>query len=121
MAEVPGTLEGWNVLHDFRRIEWERLKQLSVEERKTIVEEASEVLSQFSEVTDPPTGASAFYIVVGHKADLLMLHLRPTVEELGDVERAFNATRLADYTSRPYSYLSVTELSLYEAYARGGT
>src|SRR5205085_4987817 len=47
--------------------------------------------------------------------------LRPTVADLNNLEREFSHLRLADYCHRPYSYLSVTELSLYEASARGGT
>ena len=121
MAEVPGTLEGWNVLHDFRTLDWARWKQLSQNNRYEAVNEAASVFDHFSESFEPRNGSSAFYSVVGHKADFLMLHLRPSTEELGALERAFNRIRLADFTSRCYSYLSVTELSLYEAYARGGT
>src|SRR5262249_30090273 len=121
MAEAPGTLEGWNVLHDFRRLEWSRWKQLSQGEKSDIINEASALFDRVAEAFEPRNGASAFYSVIGHKADLLLLHLRPSVEELGSLERTFEQTRLADFTTRPYSYLSVTELSLYEAYARGGT
>ncbi len=121
MAEVPGTLEGWNVLHDFRRIDWTGLKSLSADERSPITDEAAAYLAETEICADPPTGDSALFTVVGHKADLLMLHLRPTVAELAEIEQGFGKTRFADFTSRPYSYLSVTELSLYEASARGGS
>lgn len=120
MAEVPGTLEGWYVLHDFRRIDWARLKALTPEEQQSVLAEASAFLEQAAGVSDAPEGASAVYTIVGHKADLLLLHLRPTVDHLGALERAFARTRLADFTTPVYSYLSVTELSLYEASARGG-
>lgn len=120
MAEVPGTLEGWYVLHDFRRLDWPRLKQLPAQERQAVLKEAAEFLQGAEQVTDAPEGRSALYSVLGHKADLLLLHLRPTVDHLGALERAFARTRLADFTIPAYSYLSVTELSLYEATARGG-
>lgn len=120
MAEVPGTLEGWYALHDFRRIDWPRLKALTLEEQRAVFDEATAFLQQTAAVTDAPEGASAFYTIVGHKSDLLLLHLRPTVDQLGALERAFARTRLADFTTPVYSYLSVTELSLYEASARGG-
>ena len=32
-VEVPQTLEGWYVLHDFRRVDWPRWKALPAEER----------------------------------------------------------------------------------------
>ncbi|HYG58391.1 MAG TPA: hydrogen peroxide-dependent heme synthase [Symbiobacteriaceae bacterium] len=118
MAEVPGTLEGWYALHDFRRLDWPRWRQLTQAERQGVLEEAA---AFFRKAEQPAEGSSALYTVLGHKGDLMMLHLRPTVEELGALERDFARTRLADYTTQSYSYLSVTELSLYEASARGGS
>lgn len=120
MAEVPGTLEGWYALHDFRRIDWVRFKGLGKSDQEDILEEATRFLAQAEMVTDAPEGTSALYTIVGHKGDLMFLHLRPTVDHLGALERAFASTRLADFTTQTYSYLSVTELSLYEATARGG-
>lgn len=121
MADVPGTLEGWYALHDFRRFDWARWKSLPAGERAAILAEAAEFVAGAEKAADSTEGNSALYAVVGHKADLLLLHLRPTVDDLGAVERAFNRTRLADFTTQVYSYLSVTELSLYEAAARGGS
>lgn len=120
MAEVPGTLEGWYALHDFRKFDWARWKTLSAQEQSEILREAAQFLADAEAAKDAAEGSSAMYSIVGHKADLLLLHLRPTVDELGALERAFNMTRLADFTTQPYSYVSVTELSLYEAQARGG-
>jgi peroxiredoxin len=119
MPEAPGTLEGWYVLHDFRRIDWPRWKALPAEERRAAVAEAAAFLEAAEAHRDAEEGASALYSIVGHKADLMLLHLRPTVDELNALERAFAQTRLADYTIEPYSYVSVTELSLYEIQSRG--
>ncbi|MFZ5622733.1 MAG: hydrogen peroxide-dependent heme synthase [Pseudomonadota bacterium] len=120
MAEAPGTLEGWYALHDFRRIDWGGLNRLPAGERQAVLEEAAAFFQEAEAVKDAPEGSSALYTVIGHKADLLILHLRPTMDQLAALERAFNRTRLAAFTSQPYSYFSVTELSLYEASARGG-
>lgn len=121
MAEVPGTLEGWYALHDFRRLDWPRWNALTQAEQGGIVAEAAEWLEKAAQVADAPEGSSALYSIIGHKADLLLLHLRPTLDQLGALERSFNRTRLAGYTTQTYSYVSVTELSLYEASARGGS
>lgn len=118
MAESPGTLDGWYSLHDLRSIDWPRWRALDSAAKSEIIAEAQQYLLEVGAVSE---GASACFSVVGHKADLMLLHLRPTIEALGELERAFAHTRLADFTRRSYSYLSVTELSLYEAYARGGT
>jgi len=121
MAEVPDTLEGWYALHDFRRIDWPQWKRLGAEERRAIVEEFAAYLREAEQARDSSEGGSALYSILGHKSDLLLLHLRPTVDQLGALERAFAQTRFADFTTQPYSYLSVTELSLYEASARAGS
>ncbi|HEY3367900.1 MAG TPA: hydrogen peroxide-dependent heme synthase [Symbiobacteriaceae bacterium] len=121
MADVPGTLEGWYALHDFRRFDWTQWKQVPQGEQEAILAEAAGFLASAEKGADAPEGNSACYSVLGHKADLLLLHLRPQVEQLAALERAFARTRLADFTTQSYSYLSVTELSLYEAAARGGT
>jgi peroxiredoxin len=120
MAEVPGTLEGWYALHDFRRIDWTRWNALDDAEQESILKEAGAFIKAAETASDAPEGSSALYRVLGHRSDLLMIHLRPTVDHLANLERSFAQTRLADFTTRPYSYLSVTELSLYEATARGG-
>jgi hydrogen peroxide-dependent heme synthase len=119
MVEVPETLEGWYVLHDFRRVDWARWKALPEDERAAAVAEAAEFLIQAEAHADAPEGSSALFNIVGHKADLMFLHLRPTPDDLNRVETMFAQTRLADFLERPYSYVSVTELSLYEAQSRG--
>jgi peroxiredoxin len=119
MAEAPGTLEGWYALHDFRTLDWPRWKALPAGERAAAVAEAQAFLRDAEAHAGAPEGSSALYSIVGHKADLMFLHLRPLLEDLEAVETAFARTRLADFTSRPYSYVSVTELGLYEAQARG--
>jgi chlorite dismutase len=119
MPEAPGTLEGWYCEHDFRRLDWPRWKGLAAAEREAIAAEASAFLEDAEAHREAEEGASALYQIVGHKADLMLLHLRPRVEDLAALERAFAQTRLADFTTQPYSYVSITELGLYEISARG--
>ncbi len=121
MAEAPGTLEGWYVLHDFRRIDYAALMRLSEVDREVILAEAVAFFQDAEAIKDAPEGSSALYSVIGHKADLMILHLRSSMEQLNALERGFNRLRLAAFTTQPYSYFSVTELSLYEASARGGS
>ena len=118
MAESPGTLDGWYALHDFRSLDWHRWNAIDDESKTAILEEVSTFMSEHS---GAEIGESAAFHIVGHKADLLLLHLRPTVRELGQIEIDFNATKFADFLKPAYSYLSITELSLYEAIARGGS
>jgi peroxiredoxin len=119
MPEAPETLEGWYALHEFRRIDWPRWKALPAADRAAAVAEASAFLEDAEAHRDAEEGASALFEVVGHKADLMLLHLRPTVDDLAGLERGFAQLRLADYTLPAYSYVSITELGQYEASARG--
>jgi peroxiredoxin len=120
MPEAPPTLEGWYALHDFRLLDWPRWKALPAPERAAAARQAADYLAAAEAHQGTADGSSALYRIAGHKADLMFLHLRPSPDDLCAVEDAFARTRLADFTTRPYSYLSVTELGLYEAQARGG-
>ncbi|MGG5832648.1 chlorite dismutase family protein, partial [Bacillus pumilus] len=54
-------------------------------------------------------GSQTIYSIVGQKADIMLMILRPTMEELGEIELEFNKTRLAEFTIPAYSYVSVVE------------
>ncbi|MDP8957781.1 MAG: heme-dependent peroxidase [Actinomycetota bacterium] len=113
--DAPETLEGWFALHDFRLVDWGAWNAASEAEREKAVAEAADQIGSFERVEDAAEGASATYRVVGHKADLLLFHLRPGVEELLELEQRFNQLALAAFSTRPYSYLSVVELSRHGA------
>ncbi len=109
----PGTEEGWYALHDLRRIDWDGWRNATERERGRALEEGIEHLETHVEVADSDAGGSAVFTVVGHKADLMILHLRPTLEALDRAERRFESTALAEFTERASSYVSVTEVSGY--------
>jgi chlorite dismutase len=119
MPEPPETLEGWYALHDLRTIDWAAWRSLSATERTTAITEATECLSELATV-EQANGTSSFYRILGHKADLLFLHLRPSLEELSSVQTSLDRTQLGACLTKSYGYISITELSLYEAYARAG-
>ena len=108
---APETLEGWFALHDLRRFDRIAWRRLPAAERERALTEATDLLASFERVEDASAGRSVTYSVIGHKADLLLFHLRPEVGELHELERAFDDTLLAAYTTRPTSYLSVVEMS----------
>lgn len=110
---APETLDGWFALHDLRRLETSSWSALPAGEREKAATEAADLLAGFEE--DPAEGHSVTYGVVGHKADLLLFHLRPSVEALHALERAFDRTALAEHCTRPFSYLSAVELSRHGA------
>lgn len=108
---APETLDGWFALHDLRRLDRMAWNGLPPVEREKALNEATDLLASFEQVEDASDGRSVTYGVVGHKADLLMFHLRGEVRQLHELERAFDHTMLASVTTRPFSYLSVVELS----------
>jgi peroxiredoxin len=107
------TLEGWYVLHDFRSIDWTSWKLMTETEQNQAKDELQSLLASWSEVGEQRQGGSALYTIVGHKADLVFMHLRPTLEEIEELETEFNKTRFAEVTTPSYSYVSVVELSNY--------
>ncbi|WP_054706488.1 hydrogen peroxide-dependent heme synthase [Bacillus sp. JCM 19041] len=115
MSEAAKTLDGWYVLHDFRKIDWNSWKQVSSTEREKMIHEFTSLLNKWDETEQAEKGSHALYSIVGQKADLMIMLLRPTMEELNDIELAFNKSGLAAYTTPTYSYVSVVELSNYLA------
>jgi hydrogen peroxide-dependent heme synthase len=113
MSEVAKTLEGWYCLHDFRLIDWSRWKMLTSEERQAALDEFSDLVAKWELVDEQKQGSQAYYSIVGQKADFMFMILRPTLEELNEIENAFNKTMLAEYTMPAYSYVSIVELSNY--------
>lgn len=112
---APDTLDGWFALHDVRYLDWPALAGLSAAERRAAAESLVAYAHACEAVNGSGQGSSAAYRVVGHKGDLLFLHFRPAVADLAELERRFEATRLAAFTRRAYTYLSVVELSRHAA------
>jgi len=115
MSEAAQTLEGWYALHDFRSIDWTAWKEADPGVRSRAMDELHSLLKQYQAAEDAKTGSTAFYAIVGQKADFVFMHLRETLEELNELETAFNKTTFAQFTVPAHSYVSVVELSNYMA------
>lgn len=113
MSQAVGTYEGWYAYHDFRKIDWNKWKSLQPSRRKEMLEELQDTLAKFSAVENDHKGSFGLYAVLGHKADLLLIHFRPTIDELNEVKLQFDKTDFAQVTTTPYSFVSVVELSAY--------
>lgn len=115
MSEHVQTLEGWYAHHDFRTIDWASWKLMSENDRQEALDEIKAFAANWPQLEEQKLGSSGMFNILGHKADLCFMHMRPTLEELTDIENTFNKTRLADCTIPSYSYVSVVELSNYVA------
>ncbi|REE92909.1 chlorite dismutase [Paenibacillus taihuensis] len=115
MSEAAQTLEGWYALHDFRAIDWTAWRLADEGERATALDELQSFLAEWQSIEDNKQGSTAFYSIVGQKADFVLMHLRETLEELNAIENAFNKTTFAQFTIPAHSYVSIVELSNYMA------
>jgi chlorite dismutase/heme-degrading monooxygenase HmoA len=113
MVEAPATEEGWFALHEFRSVDWDAWRAAPDRKRERAVEEGRSYLRRREALEDADAGDSAVFSVLGHKADLLTIHFRPTLDELSTIERGFETTALAEFTETESSYVSVTEVSGY--------
>ncbi|KOF12299.1 heme peroxidase [Planococcus glaciei] len=115
MNEAAITLDGWYVLHDFRSMDWVSWKMLTDEERQFAIDEFQAFMDRVNQADENKTGAHALYSIVGQKADLMLMLLRETMDELRELETEYNKLTLIAYTVPTYSYVSVVELSNYLA------
>jgi len=108
---APLTLEGHYLLHQTFRVRWEPWKGLRDEQRRGVVSEASALLTDMEKRAD---GASCAVAMLGHKADLMLIHLRPSLEELHEAQLRTARLGLGGFLEPSGSYVSVVELGLYE-------
>ena len=109
LPAVPLTVEGLSVLHQMLRFRWAAWRSLADAEREAIAAEASEALAGMEREN------SAFYALLGHKGDLMVVHFRDSFSQLKEAELAMSRLRIWDYLEPASSYLSVIELGLYES------
>jgi hydrogen peroxide-dependent heme synthase len=115
MSEAAVTLDGWYCLHDFRTVDWTTWKMLPSDEREEAIHEFLSLVDNWNATQAEKNGSHALYTIVGQKADFMMMILRPTMEELNEIETQFNKTKFAEFTVPSHSYVSVVELSNYLA------
>ena len=113
--EPPETEEGWYALHDFRTIDWDAWREAPEALCERAIEEGIDYLASHAALEDIDTddGVSAVFSVLGHEADLMTLHLRPSMADIEVAERRFEHTSFADFTTHTGSFVSVTEASGY--------
>lgn len=114
MADPPQTLDGWWMLHDLSRLDRRAWRSLAESERSEALAGATELWQR--ELTSPRAserGASGLYTVLGHKGELLQIHLRDSLEDLFQLQHKLSALSLSSFLERTWSFVSVVELSTY--------
>jgi chlorite dismutase len=119
-AHPPETTEGWYAFHQI--LAWNPAA------RRTVTAAAKEdALRELS--TPVADGWTAVVPLIGSRADVMLIHFRATLDEIGVAQRAVAKLELFDALTTVYTFLSVTEAGLYHASAqlaadaveRGGT
>ncbi len=113
MSEAIQTLDGWYALHDFRSVDWNAWNRMSPDDRRQAEQDLLSMMNGWSDTEQTANGSTVVYSIVGQKADLMIMHLRETLEELNALETEFNKSAFGQVTFPTYSYVSVVELSNY--------
>lgn len=113
MVEAVETMDGWYSLHDMRSIDWQAWKQATNEEREKALQEFQNILAGWEQTEKEEKGSHVLHQVIGHKADFMFMLLRPTMEELIEMENAIEKSAMGEFLFRTHSYFSVIELSKY--------
>ena len=113
MVAAPPTDEGWFVLHDFHTVDWDAWRDAPERDREAALDDAESFLQHREALARADEGDSAVFSITGHKADLMFVHFRESLDELDRIERSFEQTALAEYTEQSHSYVSVVEISGY--------
>jgi len=125
-AHPPETTEGWYAFHQILSFDRAALRALSRDERTRLCVDAETALDA---AASPARGGwSAVVPLIGSRADVMLVHFRPTLDGIAHVQRSLARVELFDLLRPVYSFLSVTEAGLYhasaqlaqEAAARGG-
>ena len=110
-ATAPETLEGWYALHQIFSIDREAFQSLS--EKRPAVKRNDTVGTRNDAAPSDRNGWTANVDLIGSKADLMVIHFRPTLDGIGEAQRAFERQPVAATLRHVYSFLSVTEAGLY--------
>ena len=111
-STAPETLEGWYALHQI----------FTIDRPRTELNSSPGVLPRHttSGIESTQFGPSASGVgwsigvgLIGSAADLMVIHFRATLDEIGQVQRAFARDPAASMLNLKYSFLSVTEAGLY--------
>jgi hydrogen peroxide-dependent heme synthase len=115
-ALPPATLEGWYSLHQAFEIDFRSLGSLPRDEREELAQGAHRLFAGLA-VPNGSEGWTGAYRLAGGGADVMLVHFRPTLDELSDVAITVKQSSLGPYLKLVYDYLAVTEVGLYHATA----
>ena len=110
MNDAPETLEGWYALHQIFRIPAAVLADAAGRDGMS---------RALAELACPAEGGwTAAAPLIGSRADVVIIHFRPTLDAIGRAQRRLGSEGCIERSTLVYSFLSVTEAGLYHISAR---
>lgn len=115
-AHPPETTEGWYVFHQVLRWNRAALRELRSTSLASARAEAERALATLA--SPDGGGWSAVVPLVGSRADVMLVHFRPSLDDIAAAQRAVASLSLFDAMETVYTFLSITEAGLYHASAQ---
>jgi len=112
----PETLEGWFALHQVFLADRAAINPWL---QKCGADATNQLEGAWQAVAVPSAGGwSAAAQLIGSTADIMLMHFRPTLEAIGDVQRCVARLSIMDVLKPALSFLSVTEAGMYHLTAQ---
>ena len=115
-AHPPETTEGWYVFHQVLRWNRTALRALRSASLPSARAEAERTLAALA--SPEGGGWSAVVPLAGSRADLMLVHFRPSLDDIAAAQREVARLSLFDAMETVYTFLSITEAGLYHASAQ---
>ena len=115
-AHPPETTEGWFALHQILR--WNRTQLRALDAARLAAQRKTAAATLDSMAAPEVGGWTAVVPLIGSRADVMLVHFRPTLDDIGAAQRSLATLGLFDALETMYSFLSVTEAGLYHASAQ---
>jgi chlorite dismutase len=116
-AHPPETAEGWYSLHQVFSVDRRALRALGRDDLDRMKRSATECLGRLTSrdaTGGPRTGGwTAIVSLIGSPGDVMLVHFRESLDELGEAQAALAREPLFDSLRPAYSFLSVTEAGFY--------
>lgn len=112
MQKPVETLEGWYCEHLMWKLNWQALRQLGDRFRHQL-SASFQLINQSLQEAEPEKGSHYWFSVNGFKADLGLMVLRPSLDDLNQLEEQIAKSKLGAVLKPAKSYVSVTESGTY--------
>ena len=116
VAHPPETTEGWYLLHQIFTVDRTALRATRTGAHDAARRELQDTLDVVG--AEAPSGWSAVVPLIGSTADVMLVHFRETLDEIGEAQRQLARSSAFDTLHPVRSFLSVTEAGLYHASAQ---